>query len=60
MPSLAPLFFGAHNQKAGSQCSRRPREIGNIVPGAYALELAKHAKQVPLNDSLANQVKEEI
>ena len=30
-----------------------------IVPGVYAPGLAKHAKQVPRNDSLANQVNEE-
>jgi hypothetical protein len=29
------------------------------VEAVYAPGLAKHAKQVPLNDSLANQIKEE-
>src|SRR5271157_2722934 len=35
MRGRAPLFSGVHSQIAGSQLSRRPREFGNIVPGAY-------------------------
>jgi hypothetical protein len=30
----APMFSGVHRQKTGSQRSRRPRELGNIVTGA--------------------------
>lgn len=31
----------------------------HIVPGVYAPGLAKHAKHVPLNDSLANRIEAE-
>jgi len=34
-------------------------EVTFCVKAVYAPELAKHAKQVPLNDSLATQVRVE-
>ena len=36
-----------------------PAHVTFCVQTVYVPELAKHAKQVLLNDSLANQVKEE-
>src|SRR5664279_3115306 len=39
----APMFSGVHKQKTGSQRSRRPRELGNIVTGAYEPVLGKSA-----------------
>src|SRR5664280_197827 len=49
----APMFSGVHTQKAGSQRSRKPREFGNIVTGAYKPVRAKHSRFVPVQDSLA-------